>query len=198
VALVGWLLVAGFVAFMSGAVRWRIEYEQPMERALPLMHGDRRRLRWIHWWMVAAMFLTVSGLGGVAWLVADAGATAAAIGYAMGAVLWVAALLFRLTVGEWAAEHTVNAGAVPEIYEPFARLAGLGHGVHMVSAYVSAVPLGWSMYGSGLIPAWLAVAGTAWGLAMSSAFLFPPTRFVAAPPFWAHTFTLSVGIALLL
>jgi hypothetical protein len=195
---VGWLLVAGFVAFMSGAVRWRLEYEQPLERALPMMHRDRRRLRRIHWWMVAAMFLTVSGLGGAAWIVADVGATVAVAGYGMGAVLWVAALLFRLSVGEWAAERTESAGAVPEIYEPFARLAGLGHGVHMVSAYASAVPLGWSMYASALIPGWLAVAGTAWGVAMSSAFLSPATRFVAAPPFWAHTFTLSVGIAVLL
>lgn len=45
---VGALLIAGFVAFMIGAVRWRIEYEQDLADALPLMHADRGRLRWIH------------------------------------------------------------------------------------------------------------------------------------------------------
>lgn len=34
-ALIRWLLVSGLVTFMVGAVRWRLEYEQPFELSLP-------------------------------------------------------------------------------------------------------------------------------------------------------------------
>lgn len=195
--LVGWLLVAGFVFFMVGAGGWRVEYEQPMEEALPVMHADRRRLRWIHRWMLPALFLTVAGLGGLARLADDPGAAAAAAAYSVGAVLWVGTLLFRLSVGEWAAEQTVLTGAVPELYPPLTRWAGYGHFAHMASAYLTAIPLGWSAAAAALIPEWLAWAGSVWGVGLLALFLLPRTRFVAAPPFWAHTFTFAVGVALL-
>ncbi len=195
--MVGWLLVAGFVLFMIGASGWRVDYEKPMTEALPLMHEDRRRLRWIHRFMVPALFLTVAGLGGVAWLASDPGAAVAAAGYSLGAVLWVGTLLFRLSVGEWAAELTARSGAVPDLYPALARWVGHGHFVHMASAYLAAIPLGWSAANSGLIPEWLAWAGSIWGAGLLALFLVPRTRFIAAPPFWAHTFTLAVGVALL-
>lgn len=43
---VAWLLIGGFVAFMIGAVRWRVEYERPLEEALPLAFADRAGLAW--------------------------------------------------------------------------------------------------------------------------------------------------------
>ena len=195
--LVGWVLVAGFVAFMVGAGGWRVEYEQQMDRALPLMHADRGRLRWIHRWMVVAMFLTVAGLGGLVILADDAGVAVAVTGYAVGALAWVGTLLFRLGVGEWAAEETDRSGAVPAIYPPMARSAGYGHFVHMTSAYASAILLGWSLSGSDLIPGWLTWAGPIWGAVLLAMFLVPRTRFVAAPPFWAHVFTFAIGLSLL-
>jgi hypothetical protein len=196
-ALVGWTLVAGFVGFMVGAGGWRLEYEQPLDRSLPVMHADRRRLRWIHWWMGPSVVLTTAGLTGLAWLVSEPGAALAAGAYSLGAVLWVGALLFRLSVGEWAAERTVLDGSVPDVYEPLARWAGYGHAVHMVAAYLSAVPLAWAVEAAGLVPTWLAWAGSVWGLGLAVLFLVPRTRFAAAPPFWAHVFTFAVGLALL-
>lgn len=196
--LVGWLLVAGFVAFMMGAGAWRLEYEQPLEKSLPFMHGDVRRLRWIHWWMVPAVFLTVAGLGGLAWLVADAGAAVAAAGYALGAAFWVLALLFRLTVGEWAAEQAAATGEIPAMYPSLARWMGLGHGAHMMSAYVTAIPLAVALVGADLIPSWLGWAGGIWGVTLAVAMLIPRVSFIASPPFWAHLFTFAIGLALLL
>jgi len=113
--LVGLVLVAGFAAFMAGALAWRREYEQPLDEALPVMHADAHRLRWIHWWMISGVFLTVSGLGGLAWSVSDAGTAVATAAYSFGAVLWVVALLFRLSLGEWAAEQTAVTGTVPAL-----------------------------------------------------------------------------------
>jgi hypothetical protein len=196
-AAVGWLMVAGFVAFMTGAAGWRVAYEQPMERSLPVMHADRGRLRWIHGWMIPGVVLTTSGLAGLAWAVSTPTVAAAAAAYALGAVLWIMALVLRLTVGEWAAEQMVESGSIPEAYPPLARWAGLGHAIHMLLAYATAVPLGWSLSGVGLVPDWLAWAGTIWGSALFVLFLVPRTRSVAAPPFWAHVFTFAVAIALL-
>ena len=196
--LIGSLLVAGFAAFMTGALGWRLEYEQAPDEALPIMHADSHRLRWIHWWMVAGVALTVSGLGGLAWSVSDAGTAVAAAAYSLGAALWVAALVFRLSVGEWAAEQSVATGAVPAVYPPLARWMSLCHGAHMMSAYLSAVPLGWSLARAGLIPGRLGWAGAIWGLGLAGTLLVPRLRFAAQPPFWAHAFTLAIGIALLI
>ena len=113
------------------------------------------------------------------------------------AVLWLIALTFRLTVGAWAAEMTADTGTVPQVYPALARWAGLGHGVHMVAAYVSAVPLAIVTARAGLIPDWLGIIGIVWGLGLALLFLIPRTRFVAAPPFWAHVFTCTMGVALL-
>lgn len=194
----GLVLVAGFAAFMVGAVAWRLEYEQSLDEALPIMHADVRRLRWIHWWMISGVFLTVSGLGGLAWSVSDAGTAVATAGYSLGAVLWVAALLFRLSVGEWAAEQTAATGTVPAIFPPMARWMSLCHGTHMMSAYLAAVPLGWSLAQAGLIPDWLGWAGSLWGAVLGVTMMVPRLRFAAQPPFWAHVFTFAVGIALLI
>lgn len=196
--LVGWLLVTGFVAFMVGAGGWRLQYEQPPEQSLPVMHADRGRLRWIHWWMIPAVVLTASGLGGLALVADDAGVGVAAAGYGLGAVLWIAELAFRLTVGEWAAEHTSATGEVPELYLPLAQWAGLGHAIHMATAYLTAVPLAWGAWNAGLIAGWLAWAGTIWAVVLAALFLVPRIRFIAAPPFWAHVFTFAVGLSILI
>ena len=196
--LIGWVLVAGFVSFMVGAGGWRIEYEQPAEVSLPIMHGDRRRLRWIHWWMIPGVALTTSGLGGLGLVAREPAIGLAAVTYAIGAILWIAALAFRLTVGEWAAEHTASTGEVPSVYLPLARWAGLGHTIHMGTAYVSAVPLAWGASETGLIVGWLAWAGTFWAVTLAALFLIARTRFIAAPPFWAHVFTFAVGLSILL
>ncbi|NIR40777.1 MAG: hypothetical protein GWN07_33425, partial [Actinobacteria bacterium] len=51
---------------------------------------------------------------------------------------------------------------------------------------------------AGLVPGWLAWAGAVWGVALFLLFLVPRSRFVAAPPFWAHAFTFAAGLALLI
>jgi hypothetical protein len=123
---------------------------------------------------------------------------AATAAYAVGAVLWLTALTFRLTVGEWAAERTATTGSVPQMFVPLTQWVGLGHSIHMATAYLSAVPLAWAASRAGLIADWLAWAGAAWGLGLMALFLIPRTRFIAAPPFWAHTFTFAVGVSILL
>lgn len=194
---VGWTLIAGCCVFLVGAAGWKMAYEQPMDQALVAMHHDRGRLRWIHWWMVPAMFLTTAGFVGLAFETGDALVGMAATVFLLGAAQWTTTLLFRLSVGEWAAEATAAKGSPPSVYPALARWAGLGHAVHMVSAYAAAVLLGTAMIGADIVPAWLGWGVLGWGVAMLALYAFPSTRVGVQPPIMAHVATLAVGIAVL-
>lgn len=199
----GWTLVAGFVVFLTGAVRWRVEYEGPPDTALPLIHADRRRRAWIHSWMVAGLFVTPAGLAAYAAssepATARATAWAAAMVYAVGAASFVVSLAFRLTVGPWAAERTVVDGAPPDVFGALDAWAGALYLVHMFSAYAASAVLGGAVIADDSLPSWVGWLGVGWGLlsvlVLSSGGRW---RYVVQPPILAHTFTAAVGVALLL
>jgi hypothetical protein len=201
-ALVGGVLVAGLVIFLVGAGRWRLDYQRPLEEALPLFHGDHRRWTWIHVWMVAAMPVTFAGLAGVAVLLdgptARVLAAMAAAVYVAGGVCWLASLAFRLTVVPWAAERTVSVGDVPDGFAAYDRWAGALYCVHMLTAYAASAVLGTAVLVSDALPTWLGWAGVGWGLAFAAGLV--ATRFAGPfnPPFWAHLYTATVGVVLLL
>jgi len=133
--LVGGVLIAGPVLFLVGAVLWRLDYQRPREEALPVIHRDRRRLAWIHSWMVVALVVTPAGLAGLAALLEEPTArvlaSMATATYLTGAVCLVVSLTFRLTVVRWAAEQTVVSGQVPEGFAPYDARAGSLYVVHM-------------------------------------------------------------------
>jgi hypothetical protein len=193
----GLILVVGFGVFMAGASVWKVGYQAPIEERMPLLHADRTRLRWIHWSMLVAMLLTPSGLFAAAAASGHPGAWAAAAVYAVGVVPWVLNLTFRLTVQERTAAAVAGGDPLPGWYEPIEQWAGLGHRFHMLASYGSAVLLAWGLAESRVISDWLAWAGAAWGVVWLCGLLVPRTRFAFEPPFWAHTFTLAVGIALI-
>lgn len=182
---------------MVGAAGWRLEYQAPLPERMHTLHTDRDRLRWIHSLMIAAMMLTPAGLAAVAGAADQAGVWIAAAAYGLGSVPWLLNLTFRLTVQERAAERTAAGEEVPDWYPALEAWAGLGHRVHMLASYASAVPLAWGLAEVGLIPDWLAWSGAIWGIAWSAGYAIRRTRFAFEPPFWAHVFTLAVGIALL-
>lgn len=199
-AVVGWTLLAGLVVFLAGAIAWRMGYEQPLRDALPLVHRDRRRREWIHLWMILAMFVTTAGLAGLAVLVdgdtATLLATMATTLYGLGAVAWVVSLAFRLTVVPWAAERTVASGEVPDGHAALDAWAGSLYMIHMVAAYVTFAVLGAALLDSGL-PPWVGWLGVAWGTAFLLGFTATRAAGPFNPPFWAHTYTAVVGVALL-
>ena len=67
----------------------------------------------------------------------------------------------------------------------------------MAASYGSAALLAWGLAEAQLISDWLAWTGAVWGLLWLAGLLIPRTRFAFEPPFWAHVFTLAVGIALI-
>jgi len=200
--LVGGFLISGLVVFLVGAVGWRLDYQRPLDEALPLIHRDRRRWTWIHTWMIAGLVITPAGLVGLTLALEEPTATVlagmATAVYGVGAVCWIVSLAFRLTVMPWAAERTVTSGKVPDGFAAYERWAGTLYLVHMVTAYVSSAVLGTAALASEALPAWLGWAGVVWGLAFAAGFV--ATRFAGPfnPPFWAHLYTGAVGLVLLL
>jgi len=199
--LIGGVLVAGLVIFLVGAVAWRLDYQRPLEEALSAIHRDRGRRAWIHTWMIAALVVTPAGLVGLTLALAEPTATVlagmATAVYAAGGVCWIVSLAFRLTVVPWAAERAVADG-VPEGFVAYDRWAGALYVVHMLTAYVASAVLGMAVLASDALPTWLGWAGVLWGLAFAAGFVV--TRFAGPfnPPFWAHVYTGTVGLILLL
>jgi hypothetical protein len=200
--LVGSVLVAGLGTFLVGATAWRLVYQGPLQESLPVVHRDRRRWVWIHVWMVAAMLVTFAGWAGLVVVVEDPAATVltamAAAVYVSGGVCFIASLAFRLTVVPWAAEQTVAVGAVPDGFAAYDRWSGALYCIHMLSAYVASAVLGLGVLVDDTLPTWLAWAGVGWGLVFASGLV--ATRFAGPfnPPFWAHLYTGTLGVALFL
>ncbi len=199
--MLGGILVAGFVVFGVGAVRWRLEYERPLAESLPLIHADRRRRAWIHSWMLVAMFITTAGVGGFA-MVPDGQAAAlvavmAAFVYALGALCMIVGLTFELTVVPWAAERTVADGSPPDGYAAQHAWSGLLYVVHMAASYVTFGLLGAAVLASDSLPHWSGWLGVGLGVGCLAGFV--ATRFAGPfnPPILAHTYTAVLGVVLL-
>ncbi|HSJ29645.1 MAG TPA: hypothetical protein VLB67_15685 [Acidimicrobiia bacterium] len=200
-AVVGWALVLGLAVFAVGAARWRMEYERPLLEALRIIHDDRRRRAWIHLWMIAALFVTTAGLAGLAVIVPTGPATIwTAMGtavYALGAVVWVVSLAFRLTVVAWAAEHTAREGRVPDGFVPFDAWAGSLYVIHMAASYSAFVVVGVGLLLSDL-PEWTGWLGIVLGLVCGAGFWATRAAGPFNPPILAHLYSGIVGVALLL
>jgi hypothetical protein len=200
--VVGWVLVAGFVTFLTGAAGWRMAYEQPLEESLKVVAGDRRRRAWIHLWMIPAMFVTSAGVAGVPFLlrtdeVAVVVAVMAAVVYVVGALCFIVSLVFRLTVVPWAAERTVADGRVPEPFPALDAWAGSLYVVHMASAYASFALLGLAVLVDGVPAAWVGWTGVILGVGALAGFVATRASGPFNPPILAHLYTLILGIAVL-
>ena len=92
----------------------------------------------------------------------------------------------------------VTVGDVPDGFAAFDRWAGALYCVHMLTAYVASAVLGIAVLVSDTLPMWLGWTGVGWGLAFAAGLV--ATRFAGPfnPPFWAHLFTGTVGVSLLL
>jgi hypothetical protein len=197
----GWLLCAGLVVFMVGAVLWRPSWFQP-----PLLSDQLKSVAthpavwtWIHVWLAAGVVTTTAGLAVWVEVQRQAGerlATPVAFTlYAVGAVLWLVAMAQRLTVQEWAGGQALQ-GIVPEVYPSIHRLSGLLYGAHMFLSYLSFALLGAGVLRSGTLGTGIGWVGIAGGGALALGFLaFGGGPF--GPPFLAHVYTFALGVKLL-
>src|SRR5437868_13029698 len=100
----GWLLCAGLILFMVGAVLWRPSWFQAplLSDQLKSVAAHRTVWIWIHLWLAAGVVVTTAVLSVWVELQRQAGerlATPIAFTlYLVGAVLWLVAMALRLTV----------------------------------------------------------------------------------------------------
>ena len=98
---VGGLLIGGFVVFLVRAALWKQDYQRPLPETLLAIAQSPRRWRWIHTWMIVGVAITIAGLGALARLLADSGepiyGTVGFVLFAVGGIVWLVAVAWRLT-----------------------------------------------------------------------------------------------------
>src|SRR5438876_897050 len=133
----GWLLCAGLVVFMVGAVLWRPSWFQAplLSDQLKSVATHPKLWTWIHVWLAAGVLVTTAALALWVEVQRQAGerlvTPLAFTLYLIGALLWLIAMALRLSVQQWAASQALQ-GTVPDVYPSIHRLGGLLYGVHMV------------------------------------------------------------------
>jgi hypothetical protein len=197
----GWLLCAGLILFMVGAVFWRPSWFEAalLSDQLKSVAAHGTVWSWIHIWMAVGVLATTAGLAVLTELQREAGerlATPIAFTlYLAGALFWWVAMALRLTVQQWASRQALQ-GIVPDVYPSMHRLAGLLYAAHMVLSYLSFVALGTGILRSGLLGRGVGWTGVAGGGALVVGFI-ALRGGPFAPPFLAHLYTFVLGVSLL-
>ena len=150
--------------------------------------------------MIAGVAISIAGLGALARLLADSGelvyGTVGFVLFAVGGIVWLVAVAWRLTVLVVASRRAEQTGVVPGDIEGWSEWFGVLHTVHLLSAYVSWTFLGSAVVSSGLVPEWLGWLGVGLGVSGVAGYIaLKGGPF--APPFLAHLYPFVLGIALL-
>jgi hypothetical protein len=148
-------------------------------------------------WMIAGVLLSGTGLFGFASLAADALMFVAASLFAIGAMVMLVHLLFRLTVVPWVAQRRVEDGVAPTWFEPIEKWAGSMYVLHMTLSYVAFAVIGAGLLISGLLPTWVGWTGVVLGLVCLCGFVL--TRFAGPfnPPILAQTYPTLLGLVII-
>jgi hypothetical protein len=195
--IVSGILIAGFVVFLIGAVRWQLAYQAPFRESLAAIAASPGRWQWIHIWMIGGVLLTILGLAGLTPLFFSAGGHVSSVFgvvlFAIGGILWLPGVVWRLTV--------LQAGAmqgpedVPSDLEAWGGWFGYLHTIHLLLAYASWVALGAAVLDTDIVAGWVGWLGIGLGFGGVLGYLaFRGGPFAA--PIFAHFYPLVLGIAL--
>ena len=198
---VGGLLIGGFVVFLVGAALWKLDYQRPLPEAMLAIAQSLRRWRWIHTWMIGGVAITIAGLGTLARLLADSGeliyGTVGFVLFAVGGIVWLVAVAWRITVLAQASREMEQTDRVPGGIEGWSEWFGVLHSIHLLTAYVSWTFLGSAVVSTEIVPQWLGWLGV--GLGVAGALGYTALKGGPfAPPFLAHLYPFVLGIALLI
>jgi hypothetical protein len=134
--LAGWLLLASFLLWLPAAVLPQRIWTAPLAERLRLVAEHRRRWQAVNLGIAAATVLLVLGFAALAEPLREAGAgvlvSLSLVTLVLGAGLWLASLVFRLTA-------TASAGAEPPA------------GFAVVSAWAGGLFLAWSVLGNAAV-----------------------------------------------
>ena len=196
----GWLLVVGAVLFGIGAGDPYLVRAWTATQETYLAIVGRHPVAWrvTHVLFIGGTVLTTAGLVGLPGLLPDgwsrafgqAGATA----FALGAVLWIVSLTYRLAVTPTAARDVAGGAALDPSLAALDRLNGGLFTSFMVIALVGLAAIGVAVTAGGPIP-----AAVGWGAAALSGLCLGGLFLTGdMPPFTVYLAPLAFGIALLL
>jgi len=197
--MVGWLLVAGSVAFLAGALNPALfqVWSAPQATQLQLIAAAPKAWTVTNVLFVVATVLTAAGLWHVPDRVGAAGLTlaqAAAVGYLLASALWLASLVFRLTVTPAAASAFAAHGSVDPAYVVVDRWAGGLFGAFIYLAAASLLAIGVAVLQGATLSAVAGWSAIAFGAVIGGGYLV----FGDMPPFVAYLPTGVLGVVLLL
>ena len=196
--LVGWLLIVGALAFGVGAGNPLLvrAWTAPVDSFMAIVARHPRAWQATNLLFIGGTLLTAGGLVVLPSLLPESGqglATAGAVAFAIGAVLWIISLLYRLTVTPATARDFAVTGTVDPWVDTLDRLnAGLFK-AWIVIALAGLGIIGIACTVGGPIPAPLG-----WATAALSGLLVAGLLFTGdMPPFTVYLAPLAFGIALL-
>lgn len=195
----GAALTLGAVLFLAGAANPRLfaVWTAGEEVQLRLIDAHRRSWEVTNLLFAIATVLTVAGLSVTPDIIGPGGAALARIAvaaYGMGAVLWLAAIVFRLAVTPAAASAFARSGTSEAGYAAASRWSGGLFASFTVTAGSSLVVLGMAVLAGGALPALVGWFTIVIGVVIVGGYLIARDM----PPFVVYLPTGALGIAILL
>jgi hypothetical protein len=197
--MTGWLLVAGSVAFLAGAMNPALfqVWSAPQATQLRLIAAAPTAWTVTNALFVVATVLTAAGL----WLVPErvgadglTVARVAAVVYLLAASVWLASLVFRLAVTLAAASAFAGQGSLDPAYVIADRWAGGLFSAFIYLAAASLLAFGVAVLQGALLPALAGWAAIVVGAVIAGGYAL----FGDMPPFVAYLPTGLLGVVLLL
>jgi hypothetical protein len=194
------LLILGGTVFLIGAAFWLMEFQQQLQKTLPVIIQRRKRWMWIHGWMLPGVVLTAVALfvlrdrmmasGETMW------STLMAVLFLIGVVPVICMLTFRITVMDQAATYFVRTGQMPASFEYLHQWSVALYAVHTVLSYLASFFLGLAAFSGGVFPTCFAWTAVIFGASGTLGFvLMRGGPF--APPILVHVIPLMAGIVLI-
>jgi len=167
IRLTGILLILGGTIFLIGAAFWLMDFQQSLEKTMPVIVQRRKRWMWIHGWMLPDVVLTAVALfvlrdrmmasGETMW------STLMALLFLIGTVPVICMLTFRITVMDQAATAFVRTGQMPAGFGSLHLWSVSMYAVHMLLSYLASFFLGLAAFSGGLFPVWFAWTAVVFG-----------------------------------
>ncbi len=202
----GIVLILGSLVFgCGGGLYWPIKDEkgsfifgQPPREWLHLVFSHQRLWRWGTILFMSGVVVTALGLALFTSLLRDAGdqvfSEVGLVAFLFGAVLWVIALAFRLSIDPWAGQETAKTAVIPAFYVPLTRWTGVLFAIYTVLAFSALAAYGVAVLCTPVLPQWVGWISIVYGLAGLGLFGLTGDSY----PFLHHLMPLVIGILLLL
>jgi hypothetical protein len=197
--LAGWLLVVGPVMFGIAAGNPYLvrAWTAPRETFLAIVAGHPAAWRFSHVLFMSGSVITAAGLAALVVIVPDGWprslAVAGALAFAIGTVLWVISLIYRMAVVPGSARAFVDNGLLDPRGVDLDLLNGGLFAAFIIIAFAGLAAIGIAITAGGPIPAPLG-----WGAAAFSGLCLAGLVLAGdMPPFTVYLAPLAFGTALL-